>query len=213
MDGSITTFAVVAGAVGAALDARVIIILGLANLLADGFSMSIGAFLAQQSENAQMQQHRASLHLQVELQPEQPKQQLKQLYQAKGFTGPLLEQIMAVLTGDREKWVHELSLQEYGAAESVKSPLSVGLATYLSFLVFGMIPLLTYVIDYLSPIEGDTFLISCLLTGIAFLIIGAFKAVVTETHLLRGILETLALGAVAAGISYLVGAFLEGLMA
>jgi len=52
IDGIVTTFAVVAAAVGAGLESSVIIILGLANLLADGFSMGISAYLAQKSEQA-----------------------------------------------------------------------------------------------------------------------------------------------------------------
>ena len=51
IDGAVTTFAVVAGGFGADLDPGIIIILGFANLLADGFSMSIGAYLSAKSDN------------------------------------------------------------------------------------------------------------------------------------------------------------------
>jgi VIT1/CCC1 family predicted Fe2+/Mn2+ transporter len=59
IDGSITTFAVVAGAVGAGLNSSVIIILGFANLLADGFSMSIGAYLSSKSEHSYYHKQKA----------------------------------------------------------------------------------------------------------------------------------------------------------
>ncbi|MEM7659177.1 MAG: VIT1/CCC1 transporter family protein [Bacteroidota bacterium] len=212
IDGAITTFAVVAGAVGANLEARVIIILGLANLLADGFSMSIGAYLAQRSENDQIAARKAKLTQEIEEQPGRARETLIQVYRAKGFSGPLLEEIMRVLTAKRTTWVAELSLLENGDQSQAPSPLSVGLATYVSFLIFGFVPLLTYVLDYLSPLDGNVFLISSLLTALAFLIIGALKAVVTGSHLLRGILETLTLGAIAAAISYGVGDWLEGLV-
>lgn len=50
VDGTVTTFAVVAGATGGGLASTVIIILGLANLFADGVSMSISAYLSARSE-------------------------------------------------------------------------------------------------------------------------------------------------------------------
>ena len=50
LDGTVTTFAVMAGATGADLPSRIIIILGLANLFADGFSMGMGAYMGEKSE-------------------------------------------------------------------------------------------------------------------------------------------------------------------
>ena len=50
IDGTVTTFAVVAGAIGASLSSAVILILGFANLFADGFSMAISNYLAHKSE-------------------------------------------------------------------------------------------------------------------------------------------------------------------
>jgi len=57
MDGSITTFAVVAGATGANLDSIVVIMLGIANLIADGFAMSVGNYLSSQSEKHRYKWH------------------------------------------------------------------------------------------------------------------------------------------------------------
>ncbi len=50
IDGAVTTFAVVAGATGARFDAKIILVLGFANLIADGFSMSVGSYLSTKSE-------------------------------------------------------------------------------------------------------------------------------------------------------------------
>ena len=58
IDGSVTTFAVVAGSAGAGLDSSVIIILGFANLLADGFAMSVGSYLSNKSEKENYEKHR-----------------------------------------------------------------------------------------------------------------------------------------------------------
>lgn len=150
IDGTITTFAVVAGSVGAGLDTNVIVILGFANLLADGFAMSIGAYL---SANSERDKH--------------PKQ------------------------------------------SSNKSPLFVGFSTYISFLIMGFIPLLIYVIDLIYDVTWNLFVIASVLTGLVFIAIGAMKAYVTNKQYLKGIAQTLILGALAAIVAFYVGDILE----
>ncbi len=154
IDGSITTFAVVAGAVGAGLETSIIIILGFANLIADGFAMSVGAYLSAKS------------------QPQNP---------------------------------------EVNGIE--KLPVYVGGATLVSFILIGLIPLLIYVLDYFVDLEVDLFVISSVLTGAAFILIGWLKSRVTGGSYLKGILETLALGAIAAVLAYFIGDWLEQLIA
>ena len=79
IDGSITTFAVVAGAVGAGLDSSVIIILGFANLFADGFAMSIGAFLAAKSEKENYEKHKKIEYWEVDNLPEKEKEEIRDI--------------------------------------------------------------------------------------------------------------------------------------
>lgn len=59
IDGSVTTFAVVSAAAGAGLSTAVILILGLANLVADGFAMSVGAYLSKKTERDHYRKQRA----------------------------------------------------------------------------------------------------------------------------------------------------------
>ncbi len=168
IDGCVTTFAVVSGSVGADLDSAYIIVLGFANLLADGFSMSIGAYLSSKSELS-------------------------------------LEQKRTASTGEQEPPAHATVL-------AGKTPLKVGLATYLAFIFVGLIPLLIYVWDYFFPVEANLFLTSSLLTGLGFAVIGWLKAHVTGTSVIRGLLETLSLGAIAAVVAYGIGHWLKELV-
>jgi len=62
-DGAITTFAVVAGALGASLSSSIVIILGFANLLADGFSMAVASYLSAKSEKEVATEHVKKYHL------------------------------------------------------------------------------------------------------------------------------------------------------
>jgi len=209
IDGSVTTFAVVAGSAGAGLDASIVLILGFANLLADGFSMSIGAYLAAKSEKDTYQKHKAIEHFEVANYPELEKEEIREIYQQKGFEGELLDQVVDVIIKDEELWVDEMMKYELQMMPSTKSPWTIGMVTYISFILIGLIPLLLYVWDYIFGFEGGLFLMTCVFTSIGFILIGFLKSYVTETNYWKSILETLILGALAAGVAYYVGDFLE----
>ncbi len=213
IDGSVTTFAVVAGSVGAGLDSAVIIILGFANLLADGFAMSVGAFLSAKSVQANYEKHRRQEYWEVENLPDLERKEVEEIYRKKGFEGDLLQQVVAVITSDKDRWVDNMMTEELGMIKEVKSPLAIGAVTYFSFVIIGLVPLSIYVCDYLNGFQGNEFFWSCLLTSIGFFIIGWLKTYVTQTSRFKGILETLVLGAIAATVAYFVGDILEQLIA
>ena len=213
IDGSVTTFAVVAGAVGAGLDSAVIIILGFANLLADGFAMSVGAYLSTKSEQDNYEKHRKIEYWEVDHLPEVETEEIREIYRAKGFEGELLEQVVSVITADKDRWVDVMMKEELGMMEESKSPIMMGAITYVSFVSIGLIPLLVYVWDYIGNFPGDLFLWSCLFTSVGFIMVGFMKAYVTNTSIAKSIIETLILGAIAAGVSYFVGDILEQIIA
>lgn len=212
IDGCVTTFAVVAGAVGAGLDSAIIIILGFANLLADGFAMSVGAYLSSKSKIDNYKKHKQVEYWEVDNLPEAETEEVRDIYRAKGFEGELLEQVVEVITADKDRWVDVMMKEELKMQKELKSPFKMGAVTYVAFILIGFIPLLTYVWDYISPIDGNLFLISSILTAIGFIIVGIFKTHMTETTIWKGVLETLLLGAIAASVSYYVGDLLEHLV-
>jgi len=209
IDGSVTTFAVVSGAVGGSLDTSVIIILGFANLLADGFSMSIGAYLSARSEQDNYDKHKRIEYLEIEEMPEMEREEIREIYAAKGFEGELLDQVVDVITADKDRWVDVMMKEELGMMEEDRSPFAIGAVTYIAFILVGLVPLMLYVYDYFLAFSGDLFLCTCIFPSVAFIIIGWLKTYVTETNTWKGILETLALGVIAAGVAYYVGFFLE----
>jgi VIT1/CCC1 family predicted Fe2+/Mn2+ transporter len=213
IDGSVTTFAVVAGAAGAGLSSQVVIILGFANLLADGFAMGIGAYLSKKSEQDNYDKHKKVEYWEVDHLPEKEKEEIRDIYRQKGFEGELLEKVVETITADKDRWVDVMMKEELEMMEESRSPLAMGGVTFGSFVVVGLIPLLVYVYDYMSPTGANLFMISSVMTGIAFLFIGWMKTYVTQTSKWKGMLETLALGAAAAIVSYAVGSWLEQLLA
>ncbi|WP_210423610.1 VIT1/CCC1 transporter family protein [Croceivirga thetidis] len=212
IDGCVTTFAVVAGSVGAGLDSAIIIILGFANLLADGFAMSIGAYLSTKSERDNYNKHKQEEYWEVENLPDMEKEEIREIYASKGFEGELLEKVVDVITSDKERWVNTMMKEELEMMEEDRSPFWIGATTYISFITIGLIPLITYVVDYISPINKNLFVISSILTALGFIIIGGLKTYINQTSILKGILETLILGGIAAAVSYFVGDLLEKLI-
>ena len=209
IDGAVTTFAVVAGGYGANLDAGILIILGFANLLADGFSMSVGAYLSAKSERDNYDKHEKIEYWEIENLPEVEREEIADIYREKGFKGELLEKIVDHICSDKDLWVSEMMKDELGMMRESKSPFKIGLATLISFVLVGFIPLMVYLYDFFFPTDLNIFLWTSILTGIAFMIVGWLKGIVNQTSKLRSISETLALGLLAAIVAFYVGDLLE----
>lgn len=155
IDGAVTTFAVVAGATGARFSLQIILVLGFANLIADGFSMSVGSYLSKKSEI-------------------------------------------------------ELMVKRGDSIEDEPSPVINGVTTYVSFILFGLVPLLAYTVDFIFKLDsGSLFLLSILSTATAFLGIGLLKSRVAKTPVVRAVVETMLLGLIAALFAYVLGDLLE----
>ncbi len=213
IDGSVTTFAVVAGAAGANLESSVVIILGFANLIADGFSMSVGSYLSTKSEIQNYEKHKKIEYWEVDHLPEKEKEEIREIYADKGFEGELLEKVVDTITANKDRWVDVMMKEELEMSEESRSPIKMAATTFISFLILGFIPLFIYILDYFVPLGENInlFLVSSTLTTLVFMGIGFLKSYVTQTNHLRGILETLLLGGIAAILAYFVGDILEQL--
>lgn len=209
IDGAVTTFAVVAGGFGADLDSGIIIILGFANLLADGFSMSVGAYLSAKSNKENYKKHQDIEYWEIENLPDVEREEISDIYKAKGFKGELLEKVVDQITSNKDLWVAEMMKDELNLIEESKSPFKIGLATFISFLLVGFIPLLVYLWTFFKPSDINVFLWTSLLTGVAFVIVGSLKSIVNQTSSIKSIAETVALGVLAAVVAYYVGDILE----
>lgn len=213
IDGAVTTFAVVSSVAGAGLSSGIVIILGLANLIADGFSMAAGNFLGTRAENQAARKARREEREEIERHPEGEREEIRQIYARKGFAGDLLEEIVRGITSDKTIWLETMLHEEHGITRDRPSPIKAAIATFLAFLLIGGIPLVSYGIDLADPtILAHPFAPACLLTGIAFFAIGALKSRFVDQHWFLGGLETLGVGALAAGMAYAIGYLLSPLV-
>lgn len=211
VDGTITTFAVVAGIAGAGLADGVVVVLGLASLVADGLSMAASNFLGARAEAELRERARHMEVSHVELHPVGEREEIRQIFESKGFSGEALERAVEIITADRERWIQTMLVEEFGLSPVGPSPGRAGIATFVSFLGAGALPLLAYLWNVLAPGSiGRPFLWSALLAAVGFFAIGALKGrFVRRRGWLAG-LETLVIGGLAAAVAYAIGAGLEG---
>ena len=211
IDGTVTTFAIVAGVAGAGLSAGVVVVLGVANLVADGFSMAVSNFLATSADQQLRDRARHIEEFHIAEFPEGEREEIRQIFAAKGFTGADLERVVSVITADKKQWVDTMLMEELGLALSGPSPWRAALATFAAFVVVGVLPLLAFVVQLAAPgwLE-NVFLCSTLVTGITFFAVGALKGRYVERRWQLSGLETVAIGGSAAALAYFVGLMLRG---
>lgn len=211
IDGAVTTFAVVAGVQGADLEESIVIILGAANLIADGFSMAVSNFLGSRAERQRRELARREEKRQIRHSPEEEREEIRQIFAAKGFAGADLERAVEVITADERIWVETMMTEELGFAASAPNEFRAALATLVAFVTIGFLPLAVFVYDAITPGEvADPFAWSAVMTGVAFFAVGALKSRVVEQGWIRSGLETLAVGGLAAGLAFAAGSFLQG---
>jgi VIT1/CCC1 family predicted Fe2+/Mn2+ transporter len=211
LDGIVTTFAIVSGVAGAQLGSDIILILGLANLLADGFSMASGAYLSTKSDQEYYQREWQREAWEVEHFPEGERAELYEIYQARGYSEEDAQRLVEVQSKDHQRWVNAMMVDELGMLPDERKPLLSGLATLASFVTAGSIPLLIYLLGLFIPVPAKyAFLMSMSLSAAALFGLGAAKVLVTERSAFRSGLETLLVGGVAAGVAYIVGSLLRG---
>ena len=209
IDGVVTTFAVVAGAAGANADVVYVLIFGFANLIADGFSMSVGSFFSTKTQRENFEKHKAIAYRKVDYSNGSNAQEILEIYRSKGFSGQMLEDVVSVITNNRDVWVDTIMKEELEMIKDEKTPFRTGLATFLSFFFIGLIPLISYVLAmFINIRESYLFPISIIATSVGLILIGYLKSCVTEKNPWMAILETVLLGGLAAFLAYFVGEIL-----
>lgn len=211
IDGCVTTFAVVSGAIGAGLSSGVVIVLGFANLLADGFSMAVSNYLGTKADQQLLDKARRIEESHVDAIPDGEREEIRQIFAQKGFEGELLERVVKVIVADRKLWIETMLREEWGLALTGPSPWNAAIVTFLAFVVVGLVPLLPFTLLLpLSPSDWMLFLVSSGMTAVTFFAVGALKSRYVAESWIRAGTETLLMGGGAAVLAYVVGVLLHG---
>lgn len=200
IDGAVTTLAVVTGVAGAQLSKWIILALGFANLFADGFSMAASNYLGTKAEHDDWRRIEEIEQRHIDLAPEGEREEVRQIFERKGFAGKDLQRMVELTTSNRERWVQMMLVDEYGLPHAVRSPWIAALCTFTAFVVCGLAPLVPYLFG-----SEYSLTISVTLTGIVFLIIGSVKSKWSTSSWWHSGLTTLLVGAIAAALAYLAG--------
>lgn len=209
LDGVVTTFAVVAGVIGAGLSSVIILILGFANLIADGISMAIGDYLSMKSANEYYDLERKREKMEVDISPSSEKKEMVEVYEKKGFSKKDSMALVSVLSRNKELWIDTMMHEELGLSQNKGFAAKHGINTFLAFLLFGFIPLLFYVVSGIFDLTiTREFMFTCILAGISMFILGSMKSKFTGKIWYKSGFETLLIGGIAASSAYLVGHFL-----
>jgi vacuolar iron transporter family protein len=206
IDGCVTTFAVVAGASGAALPGAVVLILGFANLAADGFSMAVSNYQGKRTEHQSRERAAREEEEHIRLVPEGEREEIRQIFAAKGFGGETLERIVETISAKRDVWVDTMLTEERGLSRRGADPLRAAAATFAAFAVAGLIPLLPFLLSWNAALEA-----SVAITAAAFFAIGVARGAVLGRPALRSGLGVLATGGAAAALAFAVAYLLRGL--
>jgi VIT1/CCC1 family predicted Fe2+/Mn2+ transporter len=214
IDGAVTTFAIVAGVVGASLSPGIILILGFANLFADGFSMAAANYQASKARNEYIEMKRKQEEWEIDNLEEQEKDEIRDIYSKKGFKDELLEEIVRIITSRRKVWVDTMMKEELGLIEDEKKPLDSSISTFVGFNLIGLIPLIPFVVFMAMGIDpnSEAFFYSIIFVVCAFLIVGIIKGKIVKKSKIRSGVYTLIIGGIAAMVAYLIGYGLQFLV-
>jgi VIT1/CCC1 family predicted Fe2+/Mn2+ transporter len=122
IDGCITTFSVVSGSAGAGFSSSVAVILGFANLFADGFSMAISNYESSKAEQEFFDSLKKSELKHIDEIPEGEREEVRQIFKAKGFSGELLEKVVDTITANKSIWLEVMLAEEHGVNKSDRGP-------------------------------------------------------------------------------------------
>lgn len=203
MDGIVTTFAVVAGVMGASLETRTILILGFSNIIADGFSMAASNYMGTKSELDEMKMIYHFEKNQINVNPDGETEEIRQIFINKGIRGKTLEEVVRQVTENKNEWLKTMMQEEYGLASSKTSPFKAAITTFSAFIVFGLIPLLPFALDL-----NYSFELAIGFSGLAFFLVGTAKSKWTNNVTWISGFETFMLGMITASLAYIAGKLL-----
>lgn len=211
-DGIVTTFAVVAGFAGAQGGSSslagtasfvTVLLFGLANLFADGASMGLGNLLSIRSAQDVYRAEKAKEMNEIKHNSALEKAETVEILIERGYNRKDAEDLTALYMKNPDYWLQFMMDQELQMANPEgENALYTGLATFISFIIFGSIPLIPYVAWGNNP---NLFFSSCASTFLALALLGFLRWRVTKESLLRSVGEIVLVGGVAATIAYCIG--------
>lgn len=182
----------------------IVILTGIAAMVSGAISMGLGEYISSKSEYTYIKSEMKKEEAEIELFPEEEKQEVYEIFEKMGLHGETLNSSVDTITSNKETWLNFLIGSELGLDEP-ENPALGAFLTFISFVIGSFIPLSPYFLNlgFLSLI------ISTLLSFCMLGIVGAAKTKITGERKLKGAIEMLIIGCIAFVCSYGIGLWLE----
>lgn len=200
IDGTVTTFAIVAGVQGAGLSTGIVVALGLANVLADGFSMAAGNYAGTKAMADDRRRLWAVEERHIRTNRQGELDELDQILARKGLSGEVRKDAGNMISEDKEQWISIMLAEEYGLPATDPRPLRAAMVIFAAFVAAGIFPILPYLLGLPSAFGW-----SIGISGFTFFVIGAIKSRWSLSPWWYSGFETLLIGSTAASLAFVVG--------
>ena len=204
-DGLVSNFSLVMGMAGASGDSRLVLVAGIAGLLAGAFSMAAGEYISVKSQRELYEQQIALEEQELEMSPEEERDELALIYQAKGIPEEQAAAFAEHIIADPDQALKTLVREELGLdPESLGSPQVAALSSFAAFFVGASVPVIPYLLT-----EGSLALAgAATLSGVALFGAGVLISIFTGRNALFSGARMLGIGALAASVTYAIGSAL-----
>jgi VIT1/CCC1 family predicted Fe2+/Mn2+ transporter len=204
-DGLVSNLALIMGIAGAEADNRLIVLGGIAGLLAGAFSMAAGEFISMQSQREMFENQISIEREEMRVMPDVEEEELTQIYISKGVPESDARRIAAGLMADPKKALDTKVREELGLdPNELGSAWGAAIYSFVTFSVGAAIPLLPFLLT-----RGQTaFIAAIALALIALFVVGALVSIVTGRNMLFSGIRQVAIGAAAAAVTYGVGSII-----
>jgi len=204
-DGLVSNASLILGVAGATSDAGVIVLSGVAGLLAGAFSMAAGEYVSVRSQR-EMYEYQIGLEAdELEQYPEEEAGELALIYEARGIPRETAQKMANDIIADPDRALDALAREELGLnPDELGSPTGAATSSFLAFAIGALIPLL----PFLVLAHHGALPVSITLTAIALFSVGATLSLFIGRHAFIGGLRMLAIGAGAGALTFLIGRML-----
>jgi len=210
-DGLVNTLGVILGIAAASSDFRIVVAGGLAGAIAEAVSMGAVGYTSKVAERDYYFSELKREEEEIENIPHEEIQEIREIYEKKGFKGDLLEEVVKVVTSDKKVWLHtmmqeELKLSPVAQGQPAKSAALIGICSFFGALI----PLVPFALFYFldGPFSTQMFLavmISLGVSAIALFVVGAVKSKLTVGVWYKSGVSMVLIGIISAMAGYVVG--------
>lgn len=202
-DGLVSILTLLAGVAGATTG-RVVLLAGIAGLVAGAISMGVGAYVSAKAYRAFYRKELAREIAEMRDLPDIEREEIRDIYRARGFEGEELEMVVRRITGNPRVWLKVMMQEELGLSAQFGRPLQAALVVFVAFIAGGVFPIVPF-----TFLEGNTaLLVSFGFTALALLAAGAIRSRFTGERPARAGLELVLMAAIGVGAANGIGRLL-----